>query len=382
MRYKRNRQKLVSSLYRTVIKPVFFTLDAEAAHNFFTSFGEFLGKNASKKLVSGLLKVESPHLEQKYWEINFPNPIGLAAGFDYNGRLSAILPYVGFGFNTVGTVTAKPYIGNAKPRLTRLIKSRAILVNKGFKSDGAAVVAARLDKKRLEKGTIGLSVGSSNVPEVNTVERAIDDYLETFGIFRNKPYIKYFELNISCPNTSLTEAFLEPKNLEKLLKEIAKLKIKQPILIKMPGDVTPERVDKLVEIGLKYGHNGYVFSNLLKNRQKSSLNSADLIKIRHNQGNISGRPTFEPSNKLIKHVRKAFGDKVIIIGCGGVFNAQDAYAKLRAGANLVQLITGMIYEGPQLIGEINRGLLEIITSKGFKSISETSHTEQKLEQDP
>lgn len=375
MKHKKYRQKIISGLYRSVAKPALFTLNAETAHNLMTAFGEFLGRGAGRKIVSGLLRVKSPALYQKYWGIEFPNPIGLAAGFDYNGHLPAVMPHVGFGFNTVGTVTARAYEGNDRPRLTRLPKSRSILVNKGFKSDGAAVIARRLDKTHLKEGNIGLSIGSSNVPEVNNVDAAINDYLETFIIFRKKPYIKYFELNISCPNTSLTEVFLEPKNLEKLLRKVAELKIKQPVLIKMPGEISPEKADELIQLGLKYGHNGYIFSNLLKNRQKSSLNSADLIKIRQLKGNISGRPTFEPSNKLIKHARKKFGDKIIIVGCGGVFNASDAYAKLKAGANLVQLITGMIYQGPQLIGEINRGLLEIMQTKGYKSISEAVHTE-------
>ena len=162
--------------------------------------------------------------------IAFENPIGLAAGFDYNGKL------VGFGFNTVGTVTARQYEGNKPPRLIRLPKSKSILVNKGFKNEGIHKIAERLNNNVLENTNFGVSVGSSNVTEVDSVKKAIDDYLESFSVLEKIKYVKYYELNISCPNTKMAESFVNEKNFTELLDAIKHLNLKRPIFIKMPNE--------------------------------------------------------------------------------------------------------------------------------------------------
>ena len=167
-------------------------------------FGE-LTENAGW-FLEAQYSYKSDGLKRSFLDVDFENPVGLAAGFDYDGHLAKTMKHLGFGFNTIGTVTAKPYGGNQKPRLLRLVKSRAILVNKGFKSEGATKVAKRLDAKNLQGHTVGISVGSSNIPEVNTIDKAINDYVFTFNVFKNKPYVKYFELNISCQNGLVYEA--------------------------------------------------------------------------------------------------------------------------------------------------------------------------------
>lgn len=348
------KQALLHILYTTVFKPIAFKFDAEFIHNRITTLGEFLEDYPF--FVEGFFSYKNPKLKKEILGIKFANPIGLSAGFDYDGHLAKVLKYVGFGFNTVGTVTYLPYEGNTKPRLARLPKSKALLVNKGFKSEGALKVAERLDKKDLRNHVIGISVGSSNVPEVNTIEKAIEDYIKTFKVFKNKKYVAYFELNISCPNTSMTEGFTDPKNFEKLVKQVFKLKLKKPIFVKMSNEIDFKKSDQLVSTAMKYKINGFNFSNLVKDRTNPYLNKDEIKQFKNYKGNFSGKPTYENSNKLIKHTRSKFGDKIAIIGTGGVFSAKDARAKLQAGADLVQLITGLIYEGPQLIGEICKGL--------------------------
>lgn len=307
-------------------------------------------------LIEALYSYKNKSLKKNVLGVDFENPVGLAAGFDYDGHLAKTMKHMGFGFNTVGTVTAKPYEGNRPPRLGRLVKSQSILVNKGFKSEGAVKIARMLDAKKLEGHTVGISIGSSNIPSVNTVEKAIRDYLFTFNLFKTKPYIKYFELNISCPNTAMKESFLNIQNFDKLVREITKLNLSQPIFVKMPSEITLQDAEKLVAIGLKYSIKGYIFSNLVKDRSNKFFVKSEIEKVANLKGNFSGKPCFENSNKLLKHIRNKFGNKVALIGLGGIFTPQDAIKKFESGADLVQLITGMIFEGPQIAGEINEEL--------------------------
>jgi len=351
----------LSLSYKYILKPILFLFDAELVHDFFTKSGEMLENYP--KLVSSVFAYKNPKLLKKIAGITFDNPIGLAAGFDYDGHMATVMKHVGFGFNTVGTVTAIAYEGNAKPRLMRLPLSKSLLVNKGFKSGGALVVRARLDSKNLIGHTIGISVGSSNLPQIDSLTKAIADYLFTFKAFANRKYVKYFELNISCPNIALKGAFSSKENFTKLCKAVKALKLKQPVFVKMASEMSFKESDMLVEIALKYGMKGVIFSNLVKDRTNKYLNIDEVQKISHLPGNFSGKPTFENSVKLIQHTRKKFGKDIVIIGTGGVFNASDAKAKFDAGADLIQLITGMIYEGPQLIGQINQAL-----SRDYKDI--------------
>jgi dihydroorotate dehydrogenase len=323
-----------------LVRPIFFKFDSEFVHNVMTSIGELLEN--FPWLVEKMFAYRNPKLNKRIAGIEFDNPIGLSAGFDYDGHMAKVMKHVGFGFNTVGTVTYSAYAGNARPRLARLPKSRSLLVNKGFKSSGAKEVAKRLDNKNLKNHVIGISVGDR--------EGNIENIIKTFKIFMAKKYVKYFELNISCPNIP------GQINFEKLVKEVKTLKLKQPIFIKMPNEISFRDSDKLVELALKNNIYGFVFSNLVKNRNNKFFDKDEIKKYKNFKGNFSGKPTFENSNNLIKHIRKKFGKKIIIIGTGGIFSADDAKTKFAAGADLVQLITGMIYEGPELIGKICKDL--------------------------
>lgn len=346
--------KTADVMYKKIIKPILFRFEAEVVHAAITRIGESLENQ--KLLLSPFQPRNKKSIAKKVLGVEFDNPVGLAAGFDYNGHLAKVMKHVGFGFNTVGTVTARAYGGNTPPRLARLPQSKSLLVNKGFKSDGAAIVARRLDRKNLKGHSIGVSVGSSNIPTITTISQAIDDCLETFSIFKDKPYIKYFELNISCPNAAMSESFSNPKSFKELVRAVVSCGIMQPIFVKMPNEIDDEKSDVLVRLALESGIRGFIFSNLVKNRNNPIFNKKEILKFKNKKGNFSGKPTSENSKRLIRHTRGVFGDAIAIIGCGGIFSADDAREKLHAGADLIQLITGMIYEGPQLIREINENI--------------------------
>lgn len=352
-------RKSFKFFYKQIVKPILFLIDAELVHNFFTLIGRLLGSNSlGRNITEKAFSYKNPKLTKTIKGITFEDPIGLAAGFDYNGYMVEIMKYVGFGFNTVGTVTYNEYAGNKPPRLARLPKSRSLLVNKGFKSQGAAKVAARLNNPRLANHTFGVSVGSSNIPQINTVPKAIDDYTSTFKILETSPHIKYYELNISCPNTSMPESFGDPANFELLASRVQALNLSRPVFVKMPNELSLEETRRLIEVGLRFGLDAYIFSNLVKNRLNPALDRGEVEKVKLLRGNFSGRPTFEGSNLLIREMRRSFGNKIVIVGCGGVFSSEDARVKFEAGADLVQLITGMIFEGPGLVGEICESLMQ------------------------
>lgn len=347
------KTKTIEIIYKNILKPILFKIDAEFVHDIFTTTGEFLGKYVlTRKITSLLFNYENTKLERTVLGVKFKNPIGLSAGFDYNGRLVKILPSVGFGFSTVGTVTNFPYEGNPKPRLGRLPRSKSLLVNKGFKNEGVDIIAKRLNDPFLKNVTFGVSVGSSNVPQIDTIDKAINDYIECFKKLIPNTYIKYFELNISCPNTAMPESFTNANNFEKLVIEVKKLYINIPIFVKMPNELSLEKSELLVNVAVKHDIKGFIFSNLVKDRANPSFDKHEIEKFKDFKGNFSGKPTEDNANSLVKHFRDKYSDSIAIIGCGGIFSAEDAQKKFGSGADLVQLITGMIFEGPQVIGKI------------------------------
>jgi dihydroorotate dehydrogenase subfamily 2 len=351
------KHKIFKIIYKNFLKPILFLFDAEFIHNRFLLLGNLLGKNkAGRNIIRSLFYYSNKKLVKEIDGITFSNPVGLAAGFDYNGDLAEIMHDVGFGFNSVGTVTAKPYEGNQKPRLSRLPKSKSLLVNKGFKSLGADAIYKKISKMNLTNLVVGVSVGSSNLCEVNTIKKAISDYIYTFNKFKSLNSIKYFELNISCPNTKFKEPFSNTKNFKLLINQIKKLKINKPIYVKMPNEKSIKEILELSQLIYENKLQGVILSNLVKSRKNKYLNKKELKEIKHLKGNFSGLPTKENSTKLIKEVKKNFGNKLTIIGVGGVMSYDDAREKFDAGADLIQLITGMIYEGPQLVAQINKKL--------------------------
>ncbi len=362
---------LIGLFYRTVAKPVLFLFDAEAVHDATVAFGAWAG-NIS--VVPALLRYRSSALNQALDGIAFENPVGLAAGFDYNGQLAHVLGNVGFGFHTVGTVTALQYRGNAKPRLGRLPRSKALFVNKGFKSAGARAVRDHLDSLDLSREVIGISVGASNVPDVDGPDRAIADYCETFKTFRDADYVKYFELNISCPNTRMGDPFLGREAFLDLVRAVADTGVRQPIWVKMPSELSWDATRELMDVALGQGMHTFIFSNLAKNRRNAAFDPEELARFRSCKGNFSGKPVQKLSDDLISRSHAEYQGEAVLIGCGGIFCAQDAYEKIRRGAHLVQLITGMIFQGPQLIAQINEELVALARADGFARVSDARGT--------
>lgn len=361
------KSQIISFTYKHFIKPVFFQFDPEFVHDSISSVGKFLGKSQiGRDFTKGLFHFSHPSLKQKVAGINFDNPVGLSAGFDKNADLMNIMPSVGFGFMEVGTVTHKPYEGNPKPRLYRLKKSLGLVVYYGLKNIGVEKITGKIKHYSLKFPVI-ISVGKTNCSETSEDNAGIADYKDCLKYVSEHNVGDIYDINISCPNTFGGEPFTTAKKLDALLKEIDKLHIKKPIFIKMPISIDWEEFDKMLNVAVKHKVTGVIIGNLNKNHK--DINVIDQIPD-HIKGGISGKPTWRLSNMLISNTYQKYGDKLIIIGVGGIFSAEDAYEKIKRGATIVQLITGMIYEGPQLIGDINRGLVKLLKRDGFKNVSE------------
>ncbi len=359
---------LIRAIYQGIFKPLFFTQDPESVHNHMTNFGIFLGKYPlTRWLVEILFSYKDKHLEQNILGINFKNPVGLAAGFDKDARLTNIIPSVGFGFMEIGSITGEPCEGNPKPRLWRLPKSKAIIVWYGLKNDGAEAISRRLEKYKFDI-PIGTSVAKTNSPQTKETIAGINDYKKAFSYFTDIG--DYFVVNISCPNAYGGEPFCESSRLESLLNELDKIPTKKPIFLKISPELNPNEVDKIIDVTKKHRVHGFIISNLTKSKSFTRVDKDELEKIYPGKGGVSGKPMEELSNNLIKYVFQKTRGKFVIIGCGGIFSAEDAYKKIRLGASLLQFFTGMIFEGPQLISEINRGLVALLEKDGYKKLSE------------
>lgn len=371
------QSKIIEFFYVNFLKKAFFKLDPELVHDRMLFLGEMLGKILPLRILTKLvLNYDDKSLEQEILGIKFKNPVGLSAGFDKNAKLIKILPSVGFAYGEFGSVTYKSYEGNPKPRLYRLPKSKALTVYYGLKNEGVGPILERIRKIRFKKSdfVIGVSVARTNSKETVEINAGIDDYTNCLREVVSSRLAQFVTINISCPNTFAGEPFTTPERLEKLLKSVVILNINIPIFIKMPIDLPWDEFDRLLEIIVHYKFNGVVIGNLTKNRQSELIKDYISEEIK---GGISGLPTQQLSDELIRRTYLKYGDKLVIIGVGGIFSAKDAYRKIKLGASLVQLITGMIYEGPQLIGSINRGLKDFLVADGFTNISQAIGIESR-----
>lgn len=347
------KNRIIATLYQP-FKQLMFLFDAEDVHNGMTRAGKIIGNIGFLRTVTAwVFKYSTKKTAKKIDGIIFPNPIGLAAGFDYNGELTQILPSVGFGFQMIGTVTYEPYQGNKKPRLGRFPNSKSLLVNKGLKSLGAIAIVKKLTGLKFEN-PVGISIGATNKNFDSTKDQLLD-IINSFRTFeQSKVKHSFYELNISCPNTFGKEPFTNPQRLKLLLSALSKISILRPVYIKMPIDQSVTETMKLLDVASKFKYiKGVNIGNLAKDRNNADMTKEDLEKWQTMKGNLSGKPTFKKSNQLLKAAKKQFGQRFTIIGTGGVFTPKDAMLKMELGADLIQLISGMIFEGPQLIGLIN-----------------------------
>lgn len=349
--------------YQNFLKPIFFKFEPETVHDRMIFLGRLLATNTLSKKIAGLFfSYSNKALEQKLLGIKFSNPVGLSAGFDKDARLTEILPSVGFGFAEIGTITGEVCKGNAKPRLWRLKKSRSLVVNYGLKNEGSEKIAQRLGNKKFAIPII-TSIGKTNSEKTAETEAGIEDYLKAYKEFTHIGQI--FDINISCPNAFGGTPFSDPKKLNKLLSEIDKVVTRKPIFLKMPADLSEIQLEEIIKVAGKHKIAGFICTNLTKDR-----NNKKIVDRVPEKGGISGKVVEDLANDLVAKVYRKTKGKYIIIGCGGVFSAEDAYKKIKLGANLIQLITGMIFEGPQVISEINQGLVGLLNRDGYKNISE------------
>jgi dihydroorotate dehydrogenase len=350
-----------SSLYSNIIKPVCFSFDPEKTHDFFLLLGKMIESNQfSRSLLRSYLSYGNPVLKQDMHGISFNNPVGLSAGFDKSAELIPVIGDVGFGFTEVGSITAKPCPGNEGKRLIRLPDKQALWVNFGLNNAGADSISSRLHGKAFDI-PVGINVAKTNCRETVDSSIAIKDYVYTLQKFNELDIGDYFTINISCPNAYGGQPFSDPASYSQLMEEISKLNINKPILVKLSPDLDKKTLDSILSISRKRRIAGFVCSNLTKKNTG------------FDKGGVSGKMVSPKSEELLSYVYKStrsWKQKPVLIGVGGIFSAEDAYRKIKLGANLVQLITGMIYNGPSVIGDINRGLVDLLEKDGFSSISE------------
>ena len=356
------RSRVIRIIYIHIIKPIFFQIDPETIHDFIVKRGSSSNK-LTLKLFSLLFSYKHKKLEQTILGINFKNPIGLAAGFDKDAKLTNFISSLGFGFMEVGSITYNPYEGNPGRRLWRFPNSKSLLVYYGLKNQGAKIISERL-KTKTHNIIVGTSIAKTNSKYTVETKEGIRDYIEGYKYFKDVG--DYFTINISCPNAFGGEPFTDPIKLNLLLKEIVKVKTLKPIFLKISPDINQETLDKIIELCLKYKINGIICSNLTKNRNNPKIKVLNAPNV----GGFSGKLVEDLSNKQIRYIYKKTKGELVIIGCGGIFTAEDAYKKIRAGASLLQLITGMIYQGPQTVSEINQGLVKLLEKDGYDHINE------------
>ncbi len=364
--------KLIAWGYKNVVKRMLFKLDPELVHDHMISLSAKISKNSViKRVMRWIFRFDDKRLEQNVCGLHFKNPVGLSAGFDKNAEVHNLMYDVGFGFEQVGSVTLGAYEGNPKPRLHRLKKSEGIVVYYGLKNIGVDNIIPRLKVRSDKDLLLGVSIAKTNCSATAGLENGVEDYFGCVKKVVEAGVGDFYTINISCPNAFGGEPFVDVMSLGALLARLFELKIDKPVFIKMPLDMEWLDFKKLLDVIVRYPVAGVVIANLLKDRGNAGIKDVVTDDMK---GGISGRPTSQKSNELIRQTYKEYGDKLVIFGVGGIFSAEDAYEKIKCGATCVQLITGMIYEGPQLVGEINRGLVRLMERDGYSNISEVVGT--------
>jgi dihydroorotate dehydrogenase len=331
-----------AALYERFVRPSFFALSAEAAHNL--ALRALRAASNRPSVLQQLERFAPGPSPRTVFGLDFPNPVGLAAGFDKNGVAIPAWAALGFGFVEIGTVTAKPQPGNPKPRIFRYPEQGALINRLGFNNDGAEVVAARLQALR-ESGRwpaipVGINLGKS---KVTPLEQAVDDYLSSFRLLA--PLADYVVLNVSSPNTPGLRSLQERDSLQHLLAAVAdeNENTGKPVLLKIAPDLTPAELDQIVATAEQNGIAGVIATN-------TTLDHSAIPAAVDQTGGLSGRPLFAKSTEFVRAIRAR--SSLPIIASGGIFDAVTARGKMSAGADLLQVYTGYVYRGPRLLNEI------------------------------
>ncbi len=340
----------------SILRPYIFSLDPEVAHDL-----------AIKSLKINILPksfFEVDHeemLETNLFNQSIPNPIGLAAGFDKSAEVYNSLFRFGYGFIEVGTITPKRQLGNSKPRIFRLEKDKALINRLGFNNHGSEIISKRLSEN-IPEGFLGINIG----PNKDTKNKVEDYYV---CLSRLASYSGYITVNISSPNTEGLRDFHDQNEMEKLLIGLNKIKkekkINQPIVLKLSPDISDSKISPIIELIKKYKINGIIVSNTTDQNRKNLI---DAKKIE--TGGLSGQPLKNISTKLIKKFYKETRGKIEIIGVGGIDSGESAFEKITAGANAIQLYTGMIYKGPGIVKDIKTDLISILKKHNLKKIKD------------
>jgi dihydroorotate dehydrogenase len=367
-------------LYRLLIRPLLFRLDAELVHQGTVELCRCLGAVPGLPSLSrSLFEVRDAALQTEVAGLRFNNPVGLAAGWDKNGRALRMLNSLGFGFAEIGSVSARPSVGNPRPRLFRLPRDRAIIVNYGLPNDGAPAVAARLARLQSQAhwDPPGINIVKTNdgldAPACSD-EEILADYEQSARLLHE--HASYLSLNLSCPNAKGgNDFFAQPGRITELLERLASINIRCPVFLKIaPRDNPAEHERVLQECEAFSWVRGFCF-NLPSGKPDTLQITTPREHYAHLPGAVSGRPVEQLINRCIAgFYRRMDRKRYVLIGAGGVFNAEDAYHKIRLGATLVQLYTAMVYEGPGVARQISLGLAELLKRDGFANVTEAVGT--------
>jgi dihydroorotate dehydrogenase len=341
-------------MYRFFIRPFLFLFDPETIHHATFKIVGVAGKIPGiSNLLRAWFSIQDKRLERTILGLQFPNPVGLAAGFDKDAKLIDELECFGFGFIEIGTLTPKAQPGNDKPRLFRLPKDQALINRMGFNNGGVAEAVKRL-KKRKSKVIIGGNIGKN---KVTPNEKAFEDYAYCFQALH--PYVDYFVVNVSSPNTPGLRELQEKEPLMQLMNHVKELSNKsrqpKPVLLKIAPDLTNSQLDDVLEVLVATKADGVIATNTTISREGLNTRHTTLEAI--GNGGLSGKPLTIRSNEVISYLRARLGKDFPIIGVGGIMSPGDAVEKIKAGADLVQIYTGFVYEGPGFVKRINKWLL-------------------------
>lgn len=341
-------------MYRSFIRPLLFLIDPEQIHHLLVfCIKYFFRIPGLSRIACATFNVEGSKLERNVFGLKFSNPVGMAAGFDKNGEVFNEMQAFGFSFIEIGTLTPKAQAGNPKPRVFRLVKDKALINRMGINNNGIDFAVKRLERQR-HKIIIGGNIGK-NTTTPNS--EAVRDYEAGFMSIYDQ--VDYIALNVSCPNVESLSELQEKKQLKEILERLAirrkEMSIYKPILVKISPDLNNSQIDESLENIIKFGIDGVIATNTTTRRDGLTL-SGDNIEAK-GKGGMSGLPLKDRSTEMIRYIVQRTGGKLPVIGVGGIMSENDALEKLAAGAALIQVYTGFIYEGPAFVKRINKAIL-------------------------
>jgi len=358
-------------LYRSLLRPLLFRLPPETAHEIaLHALSVGLRAGALRRVAASRFRRE-PFGALERFGLKFANPVGLAAGFDKNGAVATEMAALGFGFVEVGTVTHHAQPGNPRPRLFRLSKDRALINRAGFNNDGAAALARKLTARRPDC-VLGVNIGKSRAVKI---EDAVGDYLASFEVVH--PLADYIAVNVSSPNTPHLRELQRADRLSSLLGALQKRngelsaeqkRVMVPLLVKVSPDLEMRELEMIVDVARRAGVAGIIATNTTTDR--AGLRSSSEVIASCGEGGLSGMPLRRRSTQMIAALHRLSRGSLTIVGVGGIFNSADAWEKICAGASLVQIYTGLVYEGVTIARDINDELAEIVHREGFSTLDE------------